>query len=159
MNGFGRFIEFGKFGRLILLQDGAYGCTIVHMTFRQYRKSFRNLHTWQEAHKLTLFVYEVTRNFPSDERFAMVSQLRRAAYSIETQIAEGSCMPTPDHQKLYYDRAYASCAEVDNFLEIAHDLRYLTDTQYQELLDRINRVSFLLQKLSRSRKIKPTKLT
>lgn len=86
----------------------------------------------------------------------MVSQIRRAAYSIETQIAEGSCMPTSEHQKLYYDRAYASCAEVDDFLEIAHDLHYITDIQYEQLLQKINCVSFLLQKLSQSRR-KPTK--
>ncbi len=132
------------------LQSTFLWCTFVHMQFRRYQKGFRNLRTWQEAHELTLMIYKVTIYFPKEERFAMVSQLRRAAYSIESQIAEGSCMPTHPHQKSFYDRAYGSCVEVDNFLELAHDLGYLKDDQYQILLKKVNSVAFLTQKLAGS---------
>ncbi len=54
------------------------------------------------------------------------------------------------HRKLYYERAYASNAEVDNFLELAHDLQYCTDQQYEELLEHVNKVGFFLQKLIQS---------
>ena len=95
-------------------------------------------------------IYKITVLFPKEERFAMVSQLRRAAYSIESQIAEGSCMQTSPHQKSFYDRAYGSCVEIDNFLELAHDLDYLKSEQYQQLLKKVNKLAFLIQRLSES---------
>jgi len=59
-------------------------------------------------------------------------------------------METQNHRKLYYNRAYASCAEVANFLELAHDLDYLTDKQFDELMNNANHVSALLYRLAQS---------
>ena len=52
-------------------------------------KSFTDLLVWQKAHKLTLFIYQLTKNFPKDEVFTLTSQFRRAAISISANIAEG----------------------------------------------------------------------
>ena len=120
------------------------------MEYRKFLHGFRKLFVWQEAHKLTLLLYKLTGNFPREERYGITDQLKRAASSIGAQIAEGSRMPTPQHRKLYYDRAYASAAEVDNFLELAHDLQYLGDEAYKMSLEKVNHISFLLHKLSRS---------
>src|SRR3989338_3703908 len=97
-----------------------------------YKKGFRQLIAWQESHRLTLFIYKITAHFPRSELFALVSQMQRASSSIGAQLAEGSRMPTKPHQKLYYDRAYSSGAEVDNFLELAHDLKYISDEEYEK---------------------------
>ena len=59
-------------------------------------------------------------------------------------------MPTTAHKLLYYHRAYASAAEVDNFLELSKDLGYLQEHEYRILLKQLNAVSFLLYKLSKS---------
>lgn len=59
-------------------------------------------------------------------------------------------MPTAVHRKLYYDRAYASAAEVDNFLELAKDLLYIDEQSYLLLLEKINRLSYLVYRLSDS---------
>lgn len=67
-------------------------------------------------------------------------------------------MPTIAHRKLYYDRAYASVAEVDNFLELAKDLAYINDETYRSLLIQLNKVGFLMKKLAVSQK-SPTPLT
>lgn len=56
-------------------------------------------------------------------------------------------MKTNAHRSVYYERSYASAAEVDNFLELSLDLKYLTPETYKELLERVNHVSYLLQKL------------
>ncbi|MBP9773196.1 MAG: four helix bundle protein [Candidatus Peribacteraceae bacterium] len=125
------------------------------METRKYTHGYRKLLAWREAHGLTLAVYQCTKNFPTDERFGITSQLRRASSSIGAQIAEGSRMPTPIHRKLYYDRAYASAAEVDNFLELAKDLQYLDIETYNSLLERVNHTSFLTLKLSQSCTNKP----
>ena len=116
----------------------------------RFDKGFRKLLAWQEARQLTLRIYEVTKTFPKEELYGLTSQLRQAASSVDAQIAEGSRMPTEQHRKLYYDRAYASTAEVDNFLELAHDLGYLNDMDYDELLERTNHVAFLIHRLSAS---------
>jgi four helix bundle protein len=116
----------------------------------KFAAGFRKLIAWQKAHELRLEIYKLTRDFPRDEIFALTSQLRRAAHSIAAQIAEGSRMPTMNHRKLYYDRAYASAAEVDDALELAADLGYLKKEQYDELLKNVNHVSALLHALSHS---------
>ncbi len=120
------------------------------MDYQTISKTFRQLIVWREAHQLTLMVYRTTQSFPADERFGIISQLRRATSSIGAQLAEGSQMPSKQHRKLYYDRSYASAAEVDNFLELSKDLGYLAEETYQKLLSQLNRVSFLLSRLSKS---------
>jgi len=120
------------------------------MIFQRFKDGFRKLIVWQEAHDLTIHVYKVTTSFPSHERFGLTSQLRRASSSIGAQIAEGSRMRTAAHRRIYYERAYASAAEVDNFLELSLDLLYLTSEQYQKLLARVNRTSYLLHQLTGS---------
>lgn len=124
------------------------------------RKTFRQLFAWREAHKLALSIYKSTRSFPSDERFGITSQLRRASTSIGAQLAEGSLMPTMAHRLLYYQRAYASASEVDNFLELSKDLGYLQDEEYKNLLEQLYKASYLLSKLVHSQKpTSPTKRT
>ena len=117
---------------------------------RRYLKGFRQLIAWQIAHQLTLNIYSAISTFPAQERYGIISQLQRASSSIGAQVAEGSRMPTYAHRKLYYDRAYASTAEVDNFLELAKDLGYLDMQKYKSLLELTNRCSYLVLQLSRS---------
>ncbi len=59
-------------------------------------------------------------------------------------------METSAHRKIFYQRSYASAAEVDNFLELSLDLNYLTAQQYAALLEKLNRASYLIQKLIQS---------
>jgi len=59
-------------------------------------------------------------------------------------------MSTSAHRKIYYERAYASASEVDNFLELSFDLGYSDSEKYKELLSLVNRVSYLLKKLIES---------
>ncbi|HBH19687.1 MAG TPA: four helix bundle protein [Candidatus Peribacter riflensis] len=132
------------------------------MAYQRFQEGFRKLIVWQEAHALTILLYKVTTSFPSHERFGLTSQLRRASSSsIGAQIAEGSRMSSSAHRRIYYERAYASAAEVDNFLELSLDLLYLTSEQYQELLAHVNRTSYLLHQLTNSlhQKCSPTVLT
>lgn len=116
----------------------------------KFKDGFRKLLAWQIAHKLTKDIYQVTRKFPKSELYGITSQLQRASSSIAAQIAEGSQMPTVNHRKLYYDRAYATAAETDYFLELAHDLNYIENTEYDRLLNEVRHVSALVHRLSLS---------
>jgi|SRR3989344_1426694 len=111
---------------------------------------FHKLATWQQAHAFTLLIYKVTNTFPREERYGITDQLRRAASSIGAQIAEGSRMETQMHRKLYYNRAYASAAEVANFLHLAHDLGHLSGTDYEALLKKLHFISVMIYRLAQS---------
>lgn len=92
-------------------------------------KSFRELRVWQKAMDLVEKVYLLTREFPKQETYALTSQLRRAAISIPSNIAEGH---TREHIKEYLHHlsmAQASLAEVETQLEIATRLKYLESDQ------------------------------
>ncbi|MBU0458476.1 four helix bundle protein [Patescibacteria group bacterium] len=117
------------------------------MTHARYQRGFRKLIVWQEAHCLTKMIYKITVSFPKSEMYEMTKQLRNASSSIGAQIAEGSQMRTQPHRKLYYERAYSSASEVDNFLELSLDLNYLKEDEYKKLLHQVNKVSYLLQHL------------
>jgi four helix bundle protein len=85
-------------------------------------KDYRDLEVWQRSHKLVLFVYAVTRQFPKDEQFGITSQLRRARASIPANLAEGCGRDSDAELKRFIDIAHGSAAETEYFLRLAHDL-------------------------------------
>ena len=83
--------------------------------------SFTKVRAWQEGHKLVLMVYEVTKNFPKEEMFGLVNQLRRAAVSITSNIAEGFSRKTYGEKLQFYCIALGSLTEVQNQILIAKE--------------------------------------
>ncbi len=96
-------------------------------------RDFRKIKAWQRAHALTLQVYRETSGFPGDERFGLVSQMRRACASIPTNIAEGCGRNTINELARFIDIATGSASEVEYQLLLAKDLGYLSDNQYETL--------------------------
>jgi four helix bundle protein len=128
----------------------ALGCfSVIKNTIS---KTFRKLIVWQEGKKLVLLVYCLTKIFPPEEKFAMVTQMRRTAYSFLVNIAEGNSRNSIKDKLRFFNIAQASIVELDCFSELAFELKYVNDDNYQELLDEINKCSFLLQKLISSQK-------
>ncbi len=99
-------------------------------------KSFTDLVAWQKAHALVVAIYTETREFPKDEVFALTSQLRRAAVSITSNIAEGFGRRTSADRSHFYDMARASLAEVQSQLLVARDVGYLSSNVFTTLADR-----------------------
>lgn len=91
-------------------------------------RDFRNLKVWQRAHALTLDVYRATREFPAEERFGLLSQTRRAAASISTNIAEGCGRGSDADFRRFLLIANGSACELDYLLLLAADLGYLPPT-------------------------------
>jgi four helix bundle protein len=81
---------------------------------------------WQAAHKLVLRVYGLTKTWPSAERYGLTSQIRRAAVSIPTNIAEGSARKGKNEFRRFLDIAGGSHAEVEYLLRLAVELEYMT---------------------------------
>lgn len=95
-------------------------------------KSFIDLYAWQEAHKLVLIIYKITKNFPKEEIFGLISQMRRAAISITSNIAEGFSRNTSKDKYQFYSIAEGSLTELQNQLIAARDLDYLPSDKFQE---------------------------
>jgi len=106
-------------------------------------RTFTNLHTWQEAHKLVLIIYKMTKEFPKEELFSLVSQMRRAVVSITSNIAEGFSRQSYKEKIQFYSMAQGSNTEIQSQLLIAKDIGYLT----KEDFDKIAKQSVIVHKL------------
>jgi len=107
-------------------------------------KSFSELEAWKKAHGLTLRVYEATKGFPQEERFGMISQLRRGSSSIPANIAEGFGRRTTKDFLRHLDIAGGSLEETRYFLRLAKDLKYLSDESYEKFVPACDEVGRLL---------------
>lgn len=110
-------------------------------------KEFTDLIAWKEGHKLVLMIYEITKQFPQQELFALIDQLRRSSSSITSNIAEGFGRQTYKEKVQFYYLAQGSLTELKNQLMIAKDVEYLSLEEYNGLYDQANKVHQLLQGL------------
>ncbi len=113
-------------------------------------RSFRDLVVWQKAMDLAVAVYRITRDFPSEKLYGLTSQIRRAAVSIASNIAEGQARNTTIDFVRYLGVAKGSLQEVQTPLELSCRLCYVDETQHQELQSSMDEVSKLLNGLVRS---------
>jgi len=95
--------------------------------------AYERLSAWRAAHAFVLAVYRSSRSFPADERYGLTSQVRRAALSISTNIAEGAAKRGRREFRRFLDIALGSLAEVECLLRTAYDLGFLTDTERRGL--------------------------
>jgi len=93
----------------------------------------RNLVAWQKSMDFALEVYQVTGNFPKEEMYGLTSQLRRAAVSVPSNIAEGAAGRTRQQFSNFLSTAIGSLNEIDTQLDLAVSLGYLTETDYDRL--------------------------
>lgn len=113
-------------------------------------KSFTDLNAWQKGHSLVLSVYETTDKFPKCETFALTDQLRRAATSITSNIAEGFPKKTAKEKIHYYRISLGSLSELQNQIIIAKDVKYVAESKFIELSENITDTSKLINGLIKS---------
>ena len=109
--------------------------------------SYRDLIVWQKARVLVRDLYSVTRHFPSDERFGLISQVRRAGVSVIANIAEGQGRNTPGEFLHFLGMAKGSLTELETELMISDDLGYLRPEEAKDLPTKCDEVSRLLNGL------------
>lgn len=107
-------------------------------------RDFRELLVWQKGHRLVLDVYRATQHFPIDERFGLTSQLRRAAASVPTNIAEGCGRGSAGQLAWFLQISMGSASEVEYLLMLCHDLGYLEDHTYGRLREQTVEVKRML---------------
>jgi four helix bundle protein len=101
-------------------------------------RNYKKLGAWQHADELTFQIYRVTREFPSSEMFGITSQLRRAAYSVPANIAEGSGRESNADYLRFLSIARGSLAETEYFLHLAYRLEYLSEDNWNQLTAQMN---------------------
>lgn len=113
-------------------------------------RDFRDLTAWQKAMDLAETVYEVTKGFPQDERFGLSSQVRRAAVSVASNIAEGQGRSSCNEFLHFLSIARGSLCEMQTQILLASRLDYLDATACQVMLAQADEVGRLIRGLSRS---------
>lgn len=110
-------------------------------------KSFTDLNTWKEGHKLVLAIYSLTKKFPKSEIFGLSSQMQRAAVSVTSNIAEGFGRQGVKEKVQFYYQAHGSLTELKNQLFISKDVGYIESKDFEEISHQADISHQLLQGL------------
>ena len=110
----------------------------------------RNLVAYEKAREVVRRVYYVTKSFPKDEVFALSSQMRRAAVSITSNIAEGMTRYSVKDKVHFLEIAYGSLMEVMSQMEVAEDQKYITTAEFQNFEVLVADVARLISGLQKS---------
>lgn len=110
-------------------------------------QSYQDLVGWQKSMALVSEIYRHTQNFPANEIYGLTSQIRRAAVSVPSNIAEGQGRLSPGEFKQFLGHARGSVFEIETQLRIAHDLGYLSRQATNDLLDRVQEIGRILSGL------------
>jgi len=117
-------------------------------------KNYKDLRVWQNSYQLCLEIYRVTSKYPTQERYNLVSQIRRAALSVPSNIAEGySRKQLPEYIRFLHI-AYGSLAELETQLYLSRDLSFLKEEEFQALHRKVKDLERMLSALIESLKKK-----
>jgi four helix bundle protein len=113
-------------------------------------QSYRDLLVWQKSISLAKTIYELTAEFPSEEKFGLISQMRRAAVSVPSNIAEGQARNTTGEFVQFISHAEGSLAELDTQLTLATEFNYLMADKVKSCADSIAELRRMLNGLRRA---------
>ena len=113
-------------------------------------KNYEDLKVWARAHELCLTIYELTNSFPSEEKFGLISQLRRASSSIPTNIAEGCGYQTKKEFARFLRIDAGSTSEVEYQLLLSRDLKFMHENDFDRLTKDTVIIRKMLYKLTQS---------
>jgi four helix bundle protein len=115
-------------------------------------RNFRNLKVWKKSHELVLSVYNSTTSFPKEELYGLVSQLRRSALSIPSNIAEGCGRNTQSQMAHFLNISLGSASELEYQILLAKDLKFINEPVFLEQTEKVHTIkrmlTSLLQKVS-----------
>lgn len=110
-------------------------------------KSYKDLIVWQKSMSLVNEIYTITKQFPEEEKFSLVSQMRRSAVSIPSNIAEGYGRGSKTEYARFVKIARGSMYELDTQMEIAKSQTFLTQANYKSILMRLDEIGRMLNGL------------
>jgi len=110
-------------------------------------KDYRELEIWKRGICLTEDIYAITKSFPKEEIYCLTGQIRKSAISVPSNIAEGFARSNKNEFKQFLHYSLGSCAEATTQIIIASRLKYVTEKQADELVDKINILSKMIMSL------------
>ncbi len=113
-------------------------------------RNFRSIQAWKFSDDLAVTVYEATKMFPSEERYGLISQMRRAAVSVPANIAEGATRSSQREYAQFLSIAKGSLAELEYYLHLSKRLRYMNDSEHDRLFQLQQLVGRVLHGLLKS---------
>jgi len=113
-------------------------------------KTYKELEVWKKSYKLCLAIYGITKGFPKEERYGLSSQIRRAAVSVPSNIAEGYGRKTTQEYIRFLYIAYGSICELETQVLLARDLGYIEPGRIETLKEGMAEVERMLKALIRS---------
>jgi four helix bundle protein len=117
-------------------------------------QSYKDLDVWKKSFAFSLEIYKTTAAFPSEEKFGIISQLRRAAVSIPSNIAEGWSRKSTKSYIQFLNVAVGSVAEAETLLLLSFELKYISNEAKQNLVSLLNEIARMLNALISSLKNK-----
>ena len=112
---------------------------------------YKNLDAYKESKILVRMIYEMLKQFPKEETYALCDQLRRAVISVPSNLAEGCGRYSSKEQLHFLEIAFGSLLEVECQMDIAHDIEYIMDAQLADINSQIRKVAALLSGLRNKR--------
>ena len=109
--------------------------------------TYKDLKVWQKSMQLVRRIYEITVRYPADEKFGLVSQMRRCAVSIPSNIAEGYGREGEREQSLFLFISLGSSNELETQMILSHDFHYVSIEDYSEIMDLNSEVNKMLSSL------------
>ncbi len=117
-----------------------------------FQYSFEKLDVWQKAIELCVSIYKLTGSLPDNEKFGLISQIRRSAISIPANLAEGSGRFSNKDRIRFYEISYSSLMELLNYLILIKELEFINELTYQEIRARIDEIANKSNALVRSQR-------
>jgi len=106
--------------------------------------NYKELEIWKSSLKFCTPIYKVTSEFPDEEKFGLVSQLRRACISVPSNIAEGSAKSSDKHFVIFLETALGSCREIDTQLLVSLNLEFINQAEIEILTNELNRIMVMI---------------
>ncbi len=110
-------------------------------------RNFRNLSVWQKSHELTLAIYKSTALYPKEEIYGLISQMRRSASSVPSNIAEGCGRNTQSQLAYFLNIGMGSASELEYQLILSKDLGFINDQIFKEQTNQVTEVKCMLTSL------------
>lgn len=116
---------------------------------KDYQYSFEKLHVWVDIRGMIKVVYDITAKYPDAEKFGLVNQMRRAAISVGSNLAEGSSRTSAKDQSHFYQLAFSSIMELLSQAIVSLDLGFMNEEENQKLRDQIHGIAYKINSLRR----------
>lgn len=113
-------------------------------------EKFLNLKVWHKAHQLVLEIYKITKNFPNDEKFGLVSQMRRAAIAVTANIVEGTKRKTAPDRKHFHVISDTSLEELKYYIILSSDLNFINNEDSEKLINICREIGKMLGGLNKT---------